>query len=237
MKARNESLRAFTVIELAVMLMVIVGLFCMVTAVRARPLKRGHPARCVNNLKQIGLAFKIFANDNDDRYPVTVSTNSAFLDESRAWVHFQTMSKELQTARVLMCPEDKARTAQRADNFNHGASRNAKSLSVIQNRAVSYFVGIEMDETKPQGILAGDRSMAAGANVPAYSTKNLRSAVVVSVTSEWSIYPANKLHDYQGDLLLGDGSVQQASVSILVNQLKLATNSYGTNVNRFVFPQ
>lgn len=31
---------------------------------------------CVNNLKQIGLAFRIWSGDNDDKYPFDVSTNS-----------------------------------------------------------------------------------------------------------------------------------------------------------------
>jgi len=46
------------------------------------------------------------------------------------------------------------------------------------------------------------------------------------------------IHDVQGDMLVADGSVQQASASILQAQLVLATNSYGgTTANCLFFPQ
>jgi hypothetical protein len=47
---------------------------------------------CINNLKQIGLAFHIWANDNDDIFPPNLNS----------------MSNELGVARTLCCPLDKA---------------------------------------------------------------------------------------------------------------------------------
>jgi hypothetical protein len=49
-------------------------------------------AGCINNLKQIGLAFHIWANDNDDIFPPNLNS----------------MSNELGVARTLCCPLDKA---------------------------------------------------------------------------------------------------------------------------------
>ncbi|HXT41026.1 MAG TPA: hypothetical protein VN887_13530 [Candidatus Angelobacter sp.] len=51
--------------------------------------------QCVSNLKQIGLAARIWANDNNDVLPP-------------GWL---AMSNELSTPKILVCPADKGRTA------------------------------------------------------------------------------------------------------------------------------
>jgi hypothetical protein len=48
---------------------------------------------CVNNLKQIGLAARIFENENKGQYPAD----------------FMSMTNELQTWKILHCPADKSR--------------------------------------------------------------------------------------------------------------------------------
>lgn len=74
---------------------------------------------CVNNLKQIGLAFKTWAIDNDGQFPFNVSTNAGGTMElcargtdgfdTNAALHFQVMSNELSTPRILVCPKDSSR--------------------------------------------------------------------------------------------------------------------------------
>ena len=56
--------------------------------------------QCINNLKQIGLAARIWATDNGGVYPPN-------------WL---SMSNELFTPKVLVCPGDKGRTAARSWN-------------------------------------------------------------------------------------------------------------------------
>jgi len=236
----KNSVRAFTLVELMVTVVVVfvVGavLVDMLQPVSHSPGK-AHRIKCVNNLKQIGLAFAVFEGDHNGQTPFRVFTNVAYQDDTRAWAHFQGLARELQTPKLLLCPDDKTRLARPAKDFSAGKGADVKSLSMIGNEAVSYFLGINANATRPASIVAADRSVGPAINLPAYSTRVAGGAVTVSMKSEWSVFAANRLHDNQGDLLLGDGSVQQASVSILQNQLKLATNSYGTNFNRFLFQQ
>jgi hypothetical protein len=49
--------------------------------------------QCVNNMKQIGLAMRVWAGDNDEKYPTSLVV----------------MSNELSTTKVLICPSDKTR--------------------------------------------------------------------------------------------------------------------------------
>lgn len=59
---------------------------------------------CVNNLKQIGLAARIWANDNHDIYPT----------------NFISMTNELGTWKVLQCPSDKSHNVTNWDEVAAG---------------------------------------------------------------------------------------------------------------------
>jgi hypothetical protein len=76
---------------------------------------------CVNNLKQTGLAFRTWALDHDGQYSFNVSTNAGGTMEfcargndgfdRHAATHFEVMSNELSTPRILVCPQDKSKHA------------------------------------------------------------------------------------------------------------------------------
>ena len=104
-------------------------------------------------MKQIGLAFRVWAIDNDGNYPFNLSTNNGGtmelsvrgvdgVDSSAARI-FQVMSNELGTPRILVCPADSKR--QPALNFQS-----------LQPANVSYRVysGTNITETNPQEVLA-----------------------------------------------------------------------------------
>lgn len=110
-------------------------------------------AQCITQLKQIGLAFRMWALDNGDHYPFNVSTRSGGTMElcapgkdgfeERAAVHFQVMSNELASPKILVCP---------ADTSRHPAA----DFRNLQTANVSYFVrsGTNIDETNPEEVLA-----------------------------------------------------------------------------------
>jgi hypothetical protein len=58
--------------------------------------------QCINNLKQIGVAVRVWSGDEDDgKYPTS----------------YLTMSNELSTVKVLICPNDAARQMYRSVSF------------------------------------------------------------------------------------------------------------------------
>lgn len=87
---------------------------------------------CINNLKQIGLAIRTWAIDNDGRFPFNLSTNAGGTQElcargsdgfdSNAAIHFQVVSNELFTPKLLVCPKDPSRKA--AASFRMLAATN-----------------------------------------------------------------------------------------------------------------
>jgi prepilin-type processing-associated H-X9-DG protein len=165
---------------------------------------------CTNNLKQIGLSFKQWAFDNGDKYPMQVSVaNGGALEliaSSNIHAIFLVMSNELNTPKILCCPEDTNRTA--ATNFNS-----------FRNRNLSYFVGLDANDTYPQTILSGDDNFAING-------VKLRSGLVLFSTNDTAAWLPTR-HVNQGNVLLADGSVQGSSSTLLNATLRfsaIATN-------------
>ena len=108
--------------------------------------------QCVNQLKMIGLAFRTWALDNNDHFSFNVSTNAGGTLElcvrgkdgfdAHAAAHFQVMSNELSTARILVCPA-------------HSSKRPAGGFGNLQAANVSYLVrsGTNLDEAHPDEVL------------------------------------------------------------------------------------
>lgn len=88
----------------------------MLVPALAHAKERAQSINCLNNMKQIGLAFRVWAADHNDQFPFTLSvTNGGTLElcapgpdgfDRNAPSHFAVLSGELANPRVLICPAD-----------------------------------------------------------------------------------------------------------------------------------
>jgi prepilin-type processing-associated H-X9-DG protein len=204
--------QGFTLVGLLIIIAVLAILAAMLLPALASAKRKAKRINCVNNLKQDGLAFRLWEGDNGDKYPMAVSTNKNGTMEYAADVfrHFQVMSNELSTPKILVCPADN-RTA-------------AASFARLKNQNVSYFVSLDATEVRPPMLLTGDRNVTNGLS-PVRSVLELRPEIPAGWTEA--------MHNGVGNIGLADGSVQQVSIPGLQQMLKHT----GDSTNRVALPE
>ncbi|MDB6126043.1 MAG: prepilin-type cleavage/methylation protein [Pedosphaera sp.] len=217
----NDAKRAFTVLELMVVILILVILMGLLFPMPTRSKGKAIRIQCVNSLKSLGIAFRIWADDNGDLYPMQCRTNDfngpSFASNKKMFIYFQVMSNELSNPKMVVCPGDKKRTV--ATNFT----------TDFNSGHVSYFIGADANETNFNGLLAGDRNITSGI-APKNGMLEITTNQVASTnqTVAWT----EELHNRAGNVLFADSHVEQLTSS----KLREALMRSGMATNRLVFP-
>lgn len=215
LRCSNRRNHALTLFEVLIVIGVLAFLAMLLMPSLAINKKRPLKYTCINNLKQIGLAEKIWAGDNGDKYPYEISvTNGGAMEYILAGdvcFYFSVISNELSVPKILTCPEDPAHQPP------------ATVFSTPLSNHISYFVGLQND-SDPQGLLSGDDNFVIhGAPIKSGAYELLTNTPV-----RW----ASTRHNRYGNILLADGSVQLFSDSDLLRQLEQDS----LTTNRIIIP-
>lgn len=208
---------AFTKRELMVVVTVIAVLIAFLLPGFLKRCEKAAQTNCVYNLKVSWVSsFSMWAIDHGEFYPMQYRTNNfdgpSYANSEQMYIYFKVMSNELNTPKILICPEDRQRRA--ATNFT----------TDFNSSRISYFVGLDASDTSPDAILMGDSNL---------QSRSPASNGVLELSA--SNIPAwnGTRHVGGGNIVLGDGSIQKWSNRGLSN----AVVKMGQTPARIVLPE
>ncbi|MGO8837258.1 MAG: type II secretion system protein [Limisphaerales bacterium] len=180
-------------------------------------------------LKQIGVAFRLWEGDNNDKYPMAVSvTNGGAMEliaTGNVAACFQVMSNELSTPKILICPKDTRRVW--ATNFS----------TDFDDSHISYFIGLDAEERKSQMLLAGDDNFAfSGVPVNSGLLELPTNTLVAWASGRHIAYNSHfwttARERFFGNIGMADGSARQ----VTTDGLQRALQQTGSATNRLALP-
>ena len=226
---RNKPSRALTLIEVLVVIALVAILTLILLPATSHRATHAPRAQCLNNLRQVGLAFRSWAKDNDNRFPMEVSfTNGGakeLFKEGICSSVFKAMSNELNTPKILVCPADRGRSF--AKIFT----------SEFSNSNVSYFVSLDAAASNSTMFLTGDRNLTNGfpsqQNILELKTnQTVGWTKEIHTISKGGVFGITFGKVGVGNIGMADGGVQALGIQQLNEALRIS----GVLTNRLAMP-
>lgn len=216
--------RAFTLIELLIVIAILALLAAILMPVFGRVRENGRRSACQSNLKQIGLAITQYIQDYDERFPLALYGN---LDNGTGWA--SGLQRYTRSYQVLQCPSDRFPPTLSRDetgytdywynaalswNGNTSAPNNKTSVrvSVLRFPTLSIMAGDgsgnsshSLGSYRVNGCLLGGRLVSDGGNE---ADPGVTSCSTTGLATANGLGSATSRHLEGHNLLFTDGHVK-----------------------------
>jgi prepilin-type N-terminal cleavage/methylation domain-containing protein/prepilin-type processing-associated H-X9-DG protein len=193
----------FTLIELLVVIAIIAILAAILFPVFARAREKARQASCQSNLKQIGLAWKMYLGDYDDILPPLYTTTPGI---SGGYFHTpELLHPYIMNAQIWTCPSDPA-TGQSFDwgilnNYGYNQSRFAGHANFDR-----FLAAAEIAEPAETIVFIDDTNLYAGPYTPEVPVGYDPNANVPNTGNDGT--RAVNRHNEMYNILFADGHVK-----------------------------
>ena len=228
-KTHKRSRRAFTLIELLVVIAIIGILAAIIFPVFARARENGRRSSCASNLKQIGMAWLQYTQDNDERVVPTLSDPTNFGPGKRFYwygsVTGSGSSAVLNESEGLLQPYLKSGQVQSCPSFNTSATPSFGRTGYAYNDSYLSRYNATYSEANPAHL--------AEITKPAETVAFSDSARLNGTAIEGNIYLSAPSAEYSnfharhldtGNVLFCDGHVKAMKA-----RYRPGTYGYGTD--------
>ena len=192
-----QTFPAFTLIELLVVLAIIFLLAAILFPVFNRVREKARQSTCESNLKQIGIAFAQYVQDNDDYYPMTAYDGSVTSTPS-IWPDI--IEPYLKSQAIFRCPDEplKAGFRGRAYPVSYGYNTyfgRASQMKALTNAGILAYTST----TTPRALHAASLVVPSGT---LFMSDSNASALTNVAPADWPVSstgaPREEISDWKG---------------------------------------
>jgi prepilin-type processing-associated H-X9-DG protein/prepilin-type N-terminal cleavage/methylation domain-containing protein len=230
--------RSFTLIEVLVVSAIVSVLAALVLPALKSAKEAGSQARCMSNMRQLGQAFRMYADDRGGKYPLTWVNNSdnwqSFLGWQalrgnylpQEWMCYNSTSTAIRIKPKFLCPTMVTRYRISGDHDNWGYCINSTRVDVVY--AGGGWPWFRPDVTGANHDTLFQRTSACAVltdgNFGSWNSDTDWDAFTISDPVDWQVQP---VHGERANTLFMDGHVAAMRVISAADQDQFNRAWYG----------